>query len=46
MEITRDVLMQLSLEDILLLHDVVKVMLQEQEQNDGGNHDGESGFHV
>lgn len=40
MEITRDVLMQLSLEDIQLLSAIVEKMLQEQEQEEGGNHDG------
>lgn len=39
MEITRDVLMQLSLEDIQLLSAFVEKMLQEQEQEAGGNHD-------
>ena len=40
MEITRDILMQLSLEDIQMLSAFVEKMLQEQEQEDGGNHDG------
>lgn len=39
MEIARELLMQLSLEDIRLLSMIVEKMLQEQEQNEGGNHD-------
>lgn len=40
MEITREVLMQLSIEEILLLDDVVEKMLQKQEQHAGGKANG------